>query len=277
MPASTTRAAALDHLIHQLDDALGPDTTSGSWLFRVVDAPDDHAFGVLPLDAADHPVDALLGFRADPSWAVVGVIVHGHASDLGEPAELRRREPVRVLHALSRDDVETSMIRRLDGSTLVEAPGAAEGRLADCCRRVLGLPTAPASSPLLHWHATRWLDTVLQRAAVDPTLVPGWREVAQLHPLARRPVPADPAIFATMVRQRVGDGGWDGLRQRVAAGDEDDIVEPAIAAWMDAAMFARWHLATLPEPIDLLIDLTGLLPAVAVEPIIGILESWGLW
>ena len=283
----------LTDLLTRLEVAVGPDADEGAWLVRVV--PDDLglSIGLLELDSEDTPpVSALLGFRADPSWVAAGLVFHGSARTLdddGKPGERRR---VRAVHAVTVDGEEASILRYLDDPGATIDPGPAEGRLTDCCKRILGLPTPRPPAPLLHWFATVWLGAVLGRLASEPARPLSWPDIVGLHPLAD-PCALQPRSFATHVADHIATTTWESLRFEVSAGAVQfgrlgtlpnslvahvmAEVPPTVAGWMDEGMFARWLLSAQPDPIDLLIDLADLMAGSGLEPLIDVLQAWHLW
>ena len=285
----TTTVPSPAELARHFDAALGPDPLDGSLLIRLEAAPDGPTVGVVHLDCGTrHPVDALLGLRAEPSWKMVGIVAHARVHRLappddGAPPSIGHRTqpgtvpvPVRITHVVARDGTVASTVRHLDGSERIDELSGGEGHLVDACQRILGLPTAPPPVPPLHWYAACWLDALLAEVAADPRGVPTWAAAARLHPLALRRG-GTPEQFARQIRSVAGAASWNRLRGRAITGDGAWPVGREIAEWMDNGMFARWLLAELPDPVDLLIDLAGLLPAPVVRGLVVVLESWDLW
>lgn len=183
-----------------------------------------------------------------------------------------------------------AVLRR--GAAVSALPEAPEGTVADACRRGLGLPTAPAPASTLPLWTLLWLDRVVERAA--GTARPrSWAEVAALHPAvqtgpagapARLTAPSlDPAHLdpAHLDPARHGPAGlvaaarelaaacpWARLRAEPAlAPVPGPPPSPALAAWMDDGMWARWLLARLPSPDDLRAAVHALLPLPLAEAV----------
>jgi hypothetical protein len=156
--------------------------------------------------------------------------------------------------------------------------------VADACRRAFGLPTSPPPLSTAELWAAYWLDRIVEVAAEPPggCRLRSWAEVAALHPaLADRAGPGsgpadDPdRLAAAGAAAAAWAERWTWARLR-AAPDTLDLPwldrSPALAAWMDDGMWARWLGSALPQSEDLLAavhDLLGARLAVAVERVIG--------
>jgi hypothetical protein len=162
---------------------------------------------------------------------------------------------VRVVYLLDRCGAEMSMardVRAADGDgarpTVVDLCGPPEacGRVPDTCRRVLGLPTPPATiDPTVMW-SIDWLDRVLVE-------------------VLRRDLDAPPLTWPAverLYRGRDRDAApWAILRRECACGLlAIGGIDPATAAWMDDGMFSRQVIASYPELHELVADLGDLLP-----------------
>lgn len=215
--------------------------------------------GLLPLEPGQHPIEVMAGFLAPPEWQAVGVVTAGrsHQIEDGKPrlASEGERRPIRLTFLLDRGGHSISLVTPLGVTSearraLHEPP---DGALADACRRVLGLPTAPPTDGPEVWLTVRWLDQLLAVAVAEPGAVCTWRAAAKLHPLVGSDDPPTPAALARLVDDAVGAFDWERLRRLAARGTgAEPGLEPAVAAWMDAGYFAR-HLLGAELPIELML------------------------
>jgi hypothetical protein len=278
----------LDLLIDRIDGGLGDE---GAYVIRLQSRPGGVQFGFAPL-GDDHPVDVLLGHRAPPEVDALGVAVSGtaHAQEPDrepDPAPDGRPEVptgrVRVVQLHARDGRAASRVRRVgtDPPQVVDT-GAAEGDVADCLRRALGLPTAPPPGPPIVWWAVDWLDAVLDHVCREPGRAWTWGHVAALHPLSG-PLPPDrPSALVEHVSRRAAGIEWAAVRRAAAVGGGREPVPggpigPELAAWMDDGMFARWLLGSRPDPVDVVVDLVDLLPAPVTRGVVEALQAWRCW
>lgn len=283
----------LSTLLGQIEAALGPDASDGAWLLRIQSTSEGVTLGLLPLDGeAANPVEALLGFRADPSWSAAGLICHGRARTLAADGPGSPPRRIRAIHAVTIEGEEASLLRFLDEERAPLDPGPAEGRLTDCCKRILGLPTAAPPTSILQWFGTAWLSAVLGRCASQPTKPLGWRRIVALHPAATLGY-VRPDRFAAHVATEVSHLSWEGLRRQFESGtasygdlgslprpllaDLSRSLTPEVAGWMDEGFFARWLISSLPDPVDLVVDLADLLPHEDFESLLEVLRAWDMW
>ena len=255
-------------------------------------APVDTCFRWSPLDGA-HPLDLLLGFVAPPHWRALGVSCVGLSRRLDRGAgggggvsgaggagcdlphvvfdAAAEPTPVAVTVLLDRSGDVAAVIRQADRVTAMrEAP---EGVVADACRRALGLPTAPAPPSTLGLWTLTWLDRVVEAAGHAPAGagLRSWSAIARLHAAAGPPgdeplTVLDPASLAGAAAALAQTWPWSRLRADPSVLDVAGPPPAAnLAAWMDDGMWARWLLARLPAPDDLMAAVRALLPAALAE------------
>lgn len=221
-------------------------------------AADDVELGLRPLPPGHHPFTELAGLQAPPSWSMFGLRVHGTGHHLQES----RSERATTTFLVARTGEEITLLRM--GGAVAEVPEAAQGTLPDLCRRVLGLPTAPAPASTGLVHALAWLDAVLERWG-DPSqrrhLSRSFAAVAACHPaVAGGEAPTTPEALVAVAREHTAAWPWSRLR---AAPDALPLpggsLPPATAAWMDDGFFARWALGAFPDTVALATDVTALL------------------
>jgi len=205
----------------------------------------DEEVAVKPLDGL-HPATALEGFEVPPSWWAIGVFCTGrilHAPDT--PSGRTNRISMRMATAITRNNGEFGWIER-NGSGREGGLGPSIGRVPDSLRRALDLPTPPPPAPTDALFAAWWLAELADRRCTK------WREAAQLHPatklhaIAGEALPAEWLIDVARALGRVW--GWNDIREQVAAEQTKMArIDAATAAWMDAGMFSREVLSTVPD------------------------------
>ncbi len=177
--------------------------------------------------AGDHPFDALLGFVAPEDWEVLGVIAPGWGTQPGDDGQPRRRR-VRVIYMASRAGDEASLCRFAGDSagTVMIPQERPVGRVADCVRRALNLPTAdePDESIGFLW-AHRVLKSLSSRR--HPSFGGGLVHEDEIEGIVAAAEPAS----------------WADERWAVVSGGDSLLMDGAIAAWMDDGMYARYVLA----------------------------------
>jgi hypothetical protein len=223
------------------------------------------SLGFKPLSAQVHPFEVLAGFTAPDEWRAFGIRARGRARHLDDPEVASA--PTAMTFLVDRTGGEASVLRLPDGVS--ELPGPALGTIPDLCRRVLGLPTAPApASTVLLWTSI-WLDRVLD-AWGQPhrrrDLTSSWGQIAVLHPAINAPAPtdvmafADPVSLITVARSHAAATTWEDLRcSPLPLALPDGPLDHDIARWMDDGFFARWTIGAFPSPATLASDLRGLL------------------
>ena len=220
--------------------------------------------GFRPLDAGSHPFEVLAGFEAPDDWSAVGLRTTGRARHLEDPEAPPRR--VAGTFLVDRLGREASVLRFDDD--VVEPPGPAEGTIPDLCRRVLGVPTAPAPASTASLWTAMWLDRVIERWGQPHRRceLVSWAQVAILHPAVHAPSPpdlltvADPASLASVARAHAAATTWHDLRH---AGESlplpDGPLPPDVARWMDDGFFARWTIGAFPPLLTSAFEVRGLL------------------
>jgi hypothetical protein len=227
-----TSTESLERLIHILDLDLGDvDELPTGGSAQIVRVTDKGEIALRSLDG-EHPFDALIGFDAPADWEIFGVIAPGWGTFYEGPRQGERRR-CRAIFVASRQGEEASLLRFAgdDEGTLMHEPNT-PGRVADCVRRALVLPTAmPAPSSLVAY----WFDRVLQQL------------VARRHPSASRNL-VDIAEVDALIDAR--PLSWEDERWRVVQAGGNLLMDGAVATWMDAGMFARFMLAEMVDPKD---------------------------
>ena len=170
------------------------------------------------------------------------------------------------------------MLRTGDDLTVLTGPSA--GTLPDACRRVLGLPTAPAPRTTALLWTVVWLDRILQAwaepdASAEPLTT--WEQVARLHPaaeLAAGRTLAQPEHLVELARCHAAHWCWARLRaepERLPLPDGD--LSRRITGWMDDGFYARWALGAFPSPVTLARDLSGVLEPSLAACLTDVLEA----
>ena len=225
-----TSVSSLTRLAQTLDADLGEvdelPTGESASLVRVTRSGE---VAVRSLDG-DHPYDALLGFVAPDDWEVFGVIAPGWGTYYEGPRKGERRR-CRAIHLAQRSGEEVSVLRFSgDGEGVVMNEPQPPGRVADCIRRGLDLPTpAPTDASL----TMVWADHVLRAVA------------ARRHPSFDGEL-----VDSCEVYELVGPrpATWDDARWAAIAEGGNEVMDATVATWMDAGMFAREMLAATLDP-----------------------------
>lgn len=223
------------------------------------------SLGFKSIDTSVHPFEVLAGFTAPEEWSAFGIRACGRARHLDDPSAAAT--PTAMTYLVDRHGEEASLLR-VDGR-VTDLAGPAHGTIPDLCRRVLGLPTAPApESTVLLWTCT-WLDRVLDTWGQPHRrrdLVSSWGQIAVLHPAVHAPTPADVLAFAdptslvTVARSHAAAASWDDLRRSPRPlALPDGPLERDVALWMDDGFFARWTIGAFPSASTMAIDLRDLL------------------
>lgn len=132
------------------------------------------------------------------------------------------------------------------------------GWLVDACRRSLQLPTQPDCSHPLQFPLALWLDRLMVEIIHTERPVT-WADARSICPVPARWISADPAQLGATLASITP--AWARLRSAATAGGLLPIpIEPAHAAWMDDAMFARWCLGFFPDFDDLRADVEFVAP-----------------
>jgi hypothetical protein len=175
-----------------------------------------------------HPFDALLGFVAPDDWEVLGVIAPGWGTRVDTGVRLRTR----VIYVAARDGEEASLIRFAgEDAEILQPTERAVGRVADCVRRALDLPTTSESDDSL---LALWWDRVLRKL------------VERNHPsFAGQRLNVDEVAGVIDAARPLS---WGDERWAVIANEGSLQVSGSLAAWLDDGMFARLLLADLADP-----------------------------
>ncbi len=178
----------------------------------------------------DHPYDALVGFVAPDDWEIFGVIAPGWGTYYEGPRKGERRR-CRAIHLAQRSGEEVSVLRFSgDEETTVMTDPQPPGRVADCVRRALGLPTPEASD---HSLLALWADEVLRKVAarVHPSFNGERVDSCEMYDLVGAP-------FAS----------WSDARWAAIVEGGNEVMDATVATWMDDGMFAREMLAQIVDP-----------------------------
>jgi hypothetical protein len=224
-----TSTASLSRLATTIDGDLGPvDALPNGDSASLIRVTRSGEVAVRSLDN-QHPFDALLGFVAPDDWEVFGVIAPGW----GTRIDTGVRQRTRVIYIAARDGEEASLIRFAgdDDAEVLRPDEPAVGRVADCVRRALDLPTAPEPDDSL---LALWWDRVLKKL------------VERNHPSFRGEQLDVAGVVAVIEAAR--PLSWGEERWTVIANEGSLQVSGSLAAWLDDGMFARLLLAELADP-----------------------------
>lgn len=155
--------------------------------------------------------------------------------------------------------------RRGDSVAFMAEPGrpvaetfAPSGWLIDACRRAVGLSSDGSVAPPLDLSLAVWLDRVMVHLVAEAAPLT-WKAAAERCPVPSRWSSTDPIELASMLATLTTS--WASMRAAAIRGEPVPVpIEPAIAAWMDTPMFARWCLGFFPDLDGLLADFEFLAP-----------------
>lgn len=235
------------------------------------DRGEPSAIEIRPLRSED-PVAELIGIEAADTWQVIGVRAPAMAHRVVDP-DTDRRSPLGM--AMRDTQRSCSFVHLIDrrGTSITELsiPGAEsirlgpdrtvrDGRIADACRRVFALPTAPPPE-MTAFVIDAWLTLALRAALRSPGLE--WADVVALSCVEHLGVhgartlpgnPPSPAELARALRAISTSLDWGRYRDACIAlgGCPVSELTGAEIAWMDTGMFARWAHGALPGTAELL-------------------------
>ncbi len=226
IPTSTASLARLANIVDA--DLGGVDELPTGESASLIRVARNGEVAIKSLDG-QHPFDALLGFVAPEDWEVLGVIAPGWGTRLVTGERLRTR----VIYLAGRDGEEASLIRFAgdDDGEVLRLTERTIGRVADCVRRALDLPTTPEPEDGL---LALWFHRVLQRMAACNHPSFGGRKLA----------PTDVGVFIDDARPV----SWNDERWAVIQHEGSDLMTGDLAAWMDEGMYARFVLAEFADP-----------------------------
>ena len=296
------RPDAPRRLLSQLADLLST-TVSGNGTDLVVGArfwPDGIDLHLHPGEGHCHLAEVLCGFDAPDDWDAIGVAARGravrlperrsrgvaprpgarsaqqdHADPYGRAGSGRplAAAPVVVVHLQARTGPSRSVVGP-PGGPFEAMSGPPAGRLADLCRRCLGLATAPPAMSVLHWWAAQWLDRLagepgLESARHEPDLVASFPGGAPFGPSR------DLAALEHHGRLLEASCPWPALRQAAAAGAIAVTgIDAGAADWMDDGMFARWAMTEAPSCRSGLAEVRERLEAGLADRLEHLLHRW---
>ena len=213
-------------------------------LVRIVvneSTPDGFELGLKDIDG--HPTNALVGLIAEDDWMAIGVISHGTAFSMIDPADESQRVRVRSTQLMARDGTQFGVTNFADGRVMDSAPPV--GIIPDCMRRVFRLPTAPPSQSTAELFAVMWLNDVVGSKASS------WNQAKKLHPATRLLAAAD-LVPAARTMAKVFD--WRMVREFITTkGWWNDLIPAGDLLWMDDGLMSRWLFGEF-LPLRLLVD-----------------------
>ena len=259
-------------LSERLIEALGDEVDehgSPAWVRVFADAGSASGMSV---DSTGEP-GSLIGWTAPPHCLAVGTVATGTLRSVPDGAALSR---VRMCCVVGRDG-GIGWTLQPPGSEPSSSPPEA-GRVLDCLRRCLGLPTPAPESTAGRLQAVAWVASVLDEAhrSVRPLT---WSDVARLHPLARllsgslaaTEALAEGGLLGDLIRSAANAWSWEEIRREAVAGNLPGLADARLAEWMDEGMFSRWLLELLPSTELMLAALRPYLAPSATRRLAGAL------
>jgi hypothetical protein len=229
------------------------------------------------------PAHEVVGFRAPTGWTAFGIASRARLRHLDTNEPLAGEAGFAL--CCSRSGWSSWAIAPPSGAPMAHTSlGPAQGRIADACRRVLGLPTEPAAHDSRALMAVQWLDTLAARAlAVEPGALT-WPEVALANPYAELVTGRSSNLSHQLPDHLIELGHafakawpWSRLRAEHRSGRHRGLGLTADdAGWMDDAMFARWAIDWYPPLSDLLDITDARLDPELARRVRTTLADWGL-
>jgi hypothetical protein len=227
----------------------------GSRIVGVEPAGDELRLHVAPVPADDRAGAAgLFGMRAAPEWTAVAEVFTGRARHLDDGARLGEATGVIVVDRAAR--VASQLL--VDGRVVV-APGehGPDGRsrdvpvglVVDALHRMLGL-ASPGAAPAPPVAALAVWGQVLVQHTLEHG-PPDWATAVALHPGDPGPshVVASVETVTEATLHTGADMDWRRLHRRaVRRGDGHADLRPDEVTWMDATLYARWVIGSMPDP-----------------------------
>ncbi|CAB4598504.1 unannotated protein [freshwater metagenome] len=224
-------------------------------LRRPVEQPTFLSFDDIDLVAhdeldADDPVRSLLCRTVDDHITAVGICAPASTSKPGH-ASIESADQT-VVHIVHRSGTALTVLSE-QGSVRTFGPTTEpqHGRVPDACRRILGLPTAPPTDSMTDFVIAAWLEIIARVALQTPEL--SWHDIVALHPAGSSVVePTTPTAIAHATKDLGRSLQWERFRKVIATVGGFPFGDSAMetAAWMDAGMFSRWAMDSLPSRSD---------------------------
>jgi hypothetical protein len=201
-----------------------------------------------PLDD-DDPVPSLLGRTVKHEIVAVGICAPATAASKSD-ASLDTDQT--VVHVVHRNGIAITVLSHPAGvRTFGPTTEPQRGRVPDACRRILGLATSPPTDSMTDFVISAWLEVIVRQALRTPEL--SWSDIVTLHPACNTVNEAPtPAIVAQATHDLGGALDWERFRKVIATVGGFPFGDSAkeTAAWMDAGMFSRWAMDSLPSRSD---------------------------
>ena len=219
----------------------------------------------------DDPRGTLAGLFevvAPRSWQAVAVCVEGRSDAVpGEDPDDETEVDIRAL--LMRSGVLCTRIDGADGSEQLpattshpssatgSAPDAPSGLLVDCLHRMLGLATPGPAPDAVDVALGTWAQAMLEHLFDRGDL--SWVDAVRLHPGAPgaagaaaaslEPVAPSVETLVEATFRSTDDWDWARVHRRARHGSVRAALTPGEAAWMDTAMYGRWVVSHLADPL----------------------------
>ena len=217
----------------------------------------------------DDPRGTLAGLFevvAPASWQAVAVCVEGREGTPPGEGQDDDEAEVDIRALLMRSG---ALCTRIDGAGGIEqlpattshpssadgsAADAPSGLLVDCLHRVLGMATPGPPPDAVDVALGTWAQAMLQRLFDRGDL--SWADAVRLHPgspgaVATSLDPIAPSV-ETLVEatfRSTDDWDWGRVHRRARHGSVRAALTPGEASWMDTAMYGRWVVSHLADPL----------------------------
>ncbi len=193
----------------------------------------------------------LLGYKAGPEVDAIAVIATGSVKLVDASVELTAG-----IAALTRRQIDFACVVSRSGTVAWKAcadakplqmPTPSSGQMLDCMSRAVDVPTPPPSCSPAILEGPLWAARLASAARTSQARLP-WSYVEECRPCAPPGTPgwSPPADQEALVAE------WERLRM-AAAGGAESVWFPRheLCEWMDAGMFSRSVVASIPTPAEL--------------------------
>ncbi|MEO6629491.1 MAG: hypothetical protein ABIP03_13105 [Aquihabitans sp.] len=276
-PTAAPPLARLAELIHRrTDEATDAALVTVTYRATAVE------IGFWPIPSGvGNPIEVLVGWLAPDACDVLGLVTLGWAVALPVPmgeteaasADTAGRDRVRITTLLARDGTGASVIAS-EGAPGAEPRVISEvpaGWGTDALARSMGRPTPPPTASISACVEGAWLAAIERRiwpnGPYPPVSLPGWEEIAMLHPLAPAGMALPGDLLALQVRVLEQESNWSRLRQLFGQSQASArVMQPpggttvSLERWFDDGSFSRWTARRQPELTDSLFEVLDILP-----------------
>jgi hypothetical protein len=195
----------------------------------------------------------LLGYSATSDVDALGLVATGRVRPLDSAVELTG--DLAAASAAYGIDLACVVCRNgavawkaFAGAEALQMPAPDDGLLLDCLRRSLGASTPPPKHSPALLEGPLWAARLAAVARGSAARL-SWAQVEACRP----PAPPKPPQCTGSARAEALRATWEHLRVAAGAGGVTSVWFPRRehCEWMDAGMFSRWVVASIPSPTEM--------------------------